>query len=258
MNALRKTLLATCVTAACMPAAHAEKFFSDSSISLLHSADYEAYGDRQEEDTVFTFENVTAHDWGGTFLFFDRNHGRGPDKGNDNVYGEFSPSLSLGWLTGNDLSFGPVKDVYLAGTYEYGGAPEQNNILTGFGLSWDLPGFQYFNTVGYYASNNSSAAGFSDPDNDWQLTVTWGSPFEVGPARFLFDGYMDWSTAEGDHASEMHFNPQFKLDLGNFTGNPGVLYAGIEYSYWNNKYGVGDDDIYGTESAVSALVKFHF
>jgi len=36
-----------------------------------------------------------------------------------------------------------------------------------------------------------------------------------------------------------------------------VLYAGIEYSYWHNKYGLSDS-VMDTESAVSALVKFHF
>lgn len=258
MKALHKTLLATCVAAAFAPAAHAEKFFGSSSISILHSADYETFGDQEIEDTYFTFENATAHNWGGTFFFIDRNHGRGAATGDDNVYGEFSPALSLGWATGNDLSFGPVKDVLLAGTYEFGGGTEANNYLTGLGLAWDVPGFLYFNTMGYYVNNNADASGYEDPADDWQLTVTWGAPFEIGPARFLFDGYIDWSTAASDHASEFQFTPQFKLDLGNFAGNPGVLYAGIEYAYWNNKFGVGDDDIMDTQSSVSALVKFHF
>lgn len=258
MKALQKTLLATCVTAALVPAAHAEKFFGNSSITVLHSADYETFGDRQIEDTFFTFENATGHNWGGTFFFMDRNQGHGDAQDDDEVYGEFSPTLSLGWLTGQDLSFGPIKDVTLAGTYEYGGGTESNNYLTGMGLSWDLPAFQYFNTFVFYANNNADAPGFEDPGDDWQLTVTWGLPFEVLNARFLFDGYTDWSSATSDHASDFHFNPQFKLDLGDFTGNPGVLYAGIEYSYWNNKYGTGDDDVMATESAVSALVKFHF
>lgn len=258
MNALKKALLASCVAVACMPVAHAEKFFGDSSISVLHSADYEAFGDRKVEDTVFTFENATGHNWGGTFFFIDRNHGRGAAGGDDNVYGEFSPTLSMSWATGQTLSFGPIKDVLLSATYEFGGAPQENNYLTGAGLAWDVPGFQYFNTIGYYAVNNSDAPGFVDSDNDLQLTVTWGAPFELGANRFLFDGFIDWSTAEDDHASDFHFNPQFKLDLGNYAGNPGMLYAGIEYSYWNNKFGVGDDNLMATESAVSALVKFHF
>ncbi|WP_111493382.1 MULTISPECIES: outer membrane protein OmpK [Marinobacter] len=257
MKALRKTLLATCVMAACMPAAHAEKFFGGSSITVLHSADYEDFGGKKE-DTFFTFENVTAHNWGGTFFFIDRNHGHGSSEGDDDVYGEFSPTLSMNWLSNNDLSFGPIKDVLLTGTYEFGGGTESNNYLVGPGLAWDVPGFLYFNTLFYYANNNADAPGFDDPGDDWQTTITWGLPFEVASAKFLFDGYIDWSTATRDHASEFHFNPQFKLDIGDFAGHPGMLYAGIEYSYWNNKYGEADDSVMDTESAVSALVKFHF
>ncbi|WP_339883278.1 hypothetical protein [Vreelandella maris] len=82
------------------PFASAEKLFSDSSISLLYSDQYQAFGGEERTDTYVTFENVTAHDWGGTFLFVDRNQGRGRADGDDDLYGEFSPALSLGWLSG--------------------------------------------------------------------------------------------------------------------------------------------------------------
>lgn len=251
MTALRKTLLATCIAASFSPVAHAEKFFGGSSISLLYSDQYEAFGPSQRTDTVFTFENVTAHNWGGTFLFFDRNQGQGSNSGDDGIYGEFSPTLSLGWATGKDLGFGPIKDIHLAATYEYGGGTNVNNYLSGFGLKWDVPGFAYLSTNFLYANNEQTK-------NDLQLNVNWGLPFEVASAKFLFDGYIDWSSAESDHKSDFHFNPQFKLDVGDLVGgDAGVLYAGIEYSYWNNKYGLGDA-VMDTESAVSALVKFHF
>ncbi|MEQ9567302.1 MAG: hypothetical protein RLN85_16060, partial [Pseudomonadales bacterium] len=83
------------------------------------------------------------------------------------------------------------------------------------------------------------------------------APFEVGPSRFLIDGYLDWSSAASDHQSEFQFTPQIKLDLSNFWGEPGVLFAGVEYQYWNNKYGL-DDTLIDTQSSVSALLKFHF
>lgn len=240
----------TCLSMAGVSSAQAEKYFSDSSISLLHSDQYEAFGREQQEHTFFTFENVTAHDWGGFFFFVDANQGHGNASDQDEVYGEFSPTLSLSWLTGQDLSAGPLRDVSLAATYEFGGEVNQSNYLTGFSLSWDVPGFQYFNTAFYHANN-------SETDNDLQLTLTWGAPFELGPARFLFDGFLDYSTAEESHKSELNFTPQLKLDIGNFRGKPGVLYAGIEYAYWRNKYGLSDD-VMDTESSVSALIKLHF
>lgn len=232
------------------PLASAEKLFSDSSISLLYSDQYEAFGRDERTDTYVTFENVTAHDWGGTFLFVDSNHGRGSADGDDDLYGEFSPALSLSWLSGVDLQRGPMKDISLAGTYEFGGGTDATNILTGINFAWDVPGTQYFNSTFYYVNNSEIA-------DDLQLTLTWGAPFELGASRFLFDGYIDYSSAASDHDAEFHFNPQLKLDLGHYRGHPGVLYAGIEYSYWENKYGLADN-VMDTESAVSALVKFHF
>ncbi|MFX4227698.1 MAG: outer membrane protein OmpK [Porticoccaceae bacterium] len=258
MTVLRKTLIAGCIAAtSAAPAAHAKKLFGSSSISILHSADYQGVefdaggnGGMEYEAIYFTFENATTHNWGSTFFFIDRDQGQGDVKGTDNVYGEFAPTLSGSWLTGADLSFGPVKDVFLVAQYEFGGGSEVNNYLGGFGLAWNVPGFQYFNTSFYYVDNEQIS-------DDYQMTITWSAPFEVGPSRFLIDGYIDWSSAASDHQSEFQFTPQIKLDLSNFWGEPGVLFAGVEYQYWNNKYGL-DDTLIDTQSSVSALLKFHF
>ena len=252
MKLLQKILLAACVFTAFVPVVHAEKFFGSSSVSLLYSDDYEIFGSQKESATVFTFENVTAHNWGDTFFFIDRYQVQGDSGNADSTYGEFAPRLSLSWLSGQDLGFGPVNDVYLATQYEFDGGVEANNYMYGLGLGWDIPGFQYFNTNAYYVENNTA---FDTPD-DWQLTVTWGVPFELGSALFLFDGFVDYSSGvSGGQSADLLINPQLKLDLGHFTGEAGVLYAGIEYSYWRNKFGSPNID---TENAVSALVKFHF
>lgn len=254
MKPITNALVVTCACAALTSTnVHAEKFFGNSSISLLYSDHYEVFGGAQETQTVFTFENATGHNWGDTFLFFDRALGQGSSDDNDTLYGEFAPNLSLSWLTGRNLGFGPLSDIRLSGQYEYGGgAVNNNNLLYGLGLKWDIPGLAYFNTNFYYVDNDTAF----DKKDDWQLTVTWKAPIEAGRALIIFDGYIDYSTAaSGDQSTEFHFNPQLKLDIGNFAGKPGVLLAGIEYSYWRDKYG---NKAFDTESAVSALVKFHF
>ena len=256
MSTMQKTLIAACMAAAFVPAAHAEKYFSDSSLSILYSDDYARVNfdgaGKKTSQTFFTFENATGHNWGSTFFFVDRNQGHGKDSDSDDLYGEFAPDLSLGWATGNDLSTagGWIKDFTLSGQYEMGGGTDVNNYMVGPGIVWNMPGFQYFKTNFYRVWN-------SETDDDYQTTVVWGMPMEFGSTRILFDGYIDWSTAEDDHKSDFHFNPQLKLDIGNYFNAPKVLYAGIEYSYWNNKYGL-NDDVMETENAVSALVKWHF
>lgn len=254
MKLLKTSLMVACACAVLASTnTYAEKFYGDSSISLLYSDHYEAFGGDRDTFSVFTFENATGHNWGSTFLFFDRVRGHGSSTGEDSIYGEFAPNLSLSWLTGQDLGFGPISDINLSGQYEYGGGDvNNNNLMYGLGLSWDIPGLAYFNTNVYYVDNDTAF----DTKDDWQLTVTWKAPIEISTALIVFDGYIDYSSAVGgDHAADFHFNPQLKLDIGHFMGNPGVLLAGIEYSYWRNKYG---STAFDTENAVSALVKYHF
>jgi len=42
--------------------------------------------------------------------------------------------------------------------------------------------------------------------------------------------------------------------MGKFWGYPKVLYGGIEYSYWNDKFGIDGVD----ERNVSALIQMKF
>lgn len=237
-------------TVAAMPA-QAEMFWSDNSITLLHSDDYlNPFSGEDQEFTTMTIEHVSGHSWGDVFFFMDRHNGKGPDGDFNETYSEVSPRISLGSLTGEKLEFGPVTGLSIATTYESNSQDfgSQDNYLYGVGLDWKLPGFAFFQTNIYYANNENT-------ENDMQLTVVYGVPFAAGGVDFMFDGYLDWSSAEKDHASDFHFNPQLRANVGKFFGiDKSKLEAGIEYSYWSNKFGVKTDD---NESAVSALIKYH-
>lgn len=255
MNVTKLTILSSLIVASA--GAHAEQFFTDTSVSALYGTDFQGYdfatGNYQYDAAVLTIENVSAHNWGDTFIFVDvTNIEDSANDGTDDVYGELSGRLSLSYLTSSDLSFGPIKDILLAGAYEFGGGASANNKLYGLGLALDVPGFQYLNLNGYYVDNQTQ---FSDVD-DLQLTVTWGMPFAIASTSWVFDGYLDWSSSESDHDADLHFNPQLKMDLGELIGaGKGNIEIGVEYSYWVNKYGIGAMD---DESAFSALAKFHF
>lgn len=165
--------------------------------------------------------------------------------GGNETYFELSPRLSFGKLSGKDLSFGPVQDVLLASTWE--GGEEFNNYMLGLGFAFDIPGFRYAN-INFYKVNNEKT------DDDAMLTVTWGYPFALGNVDFLYDGFIDWSTAQDDHASEMNFTSQLKMNIGKYMGLKSPLYIGMEYAYWNNKFGIQDVD----ERNPALLVKYHF
>ena len=232
-------LLAGAMLATASVPASAEQLWSSFSLSYLNGNDYEV-GDNQRQ--VFTLEHASGHNWGDTFFFMDRLNS---ENGTTENYHEFSPRLSLGNLTGSDLSFGPVKDVLLATTWESGEGFD--NFLAGVGFSFDVPGFRYFNVNLYHASNETRK-------DDQQLTVTWGVPFEIGNGEFLYDGFIDWSTEESDHASELNFTSQLKWNAGKLIGTKAPVYVGVEYAHWNNKFGIDGVD----ERNPALLLKWHF
>jgi nucleoside-specific outer membrane channel protein Tsx len=61
-------------------------------------------------------------------------------------------------------------------------------------------------------------------------------------------------------AKSLHFNPQIKYDVGKALGQrQKQFYAGIEWDYWSNKYGIEDTSGFETDqNALSLLLKVHF
>ena len=228
-----------CATLAFTPMASAEMLWSDFSLSYLTSDQYKV-GDNSRQ--FITVEHVSSHTWGDNFFFLDTS------KYNDGTlenYLELSPRLNLGYVTGKDLSFGIVSDVYIATTLEKG--EKFDNYLVGLGVSLNVPGFNYF-TANIYQVNNQLW------DNDKQLTITWGKGFKLGSSEFLYDGFVDWSSSSDTNAAEMNFTSQLKYNIGQVFDSKSPFYVGIEYAYWNNKFGISGVD----ERSVSLLVKWHF
>lgn len=259
---LSKSLLFITASLAAV-AARAEVHWQDNSLSLLSGDDYKvnySLGTDDSSRDVVTFEHASGHSWGDLFLFSDY---LSSDAGSDELYTEISPRLSLGKLGGRELAFGPVKDVLLASTLELGNmddpaqltatGPHFTHKLAGVGVDLAVPGFNYVQ-ANFYRRHNDDAA-----DNE-QLTLVWALPFALGGADFLYDGFIDWTSASRSAHPSMNFTSQLKWDAGALWGQPKSLYAGIEYVHWNNKFGI-EDGTFGIDSDernVNLLVKYHF
>lgn len=235
--------------------------WQSNSLTYLYGKDFAINPEIQQ---TFTFEHADAWKYGDNFLFVDKifyNGKADPGVGNNTLYGEFSPRLSAGKIFDRQLSFGPIKDVLLAGTYEFGEG-DVEAYLIGPGFDLDIPGFDYFQLNFYKRYHDGHRAG----NGSWQITPVWSYTIPVGSSDILIDGFMDWvvdnksSASKGNYHSNLHFNPQIKYDLGKAMKLPErQLYVGIEYDYWTNKYGVKDTSYFDTDqNTASVLLKVFF
>lgn len=242
MKVLNIVLTALALTG--VSAVQAAPVWQDFSVTGLYGTNYKLVNDPSGKQTTVTFEYAAKAKYGDIFAFADRTN----SKGKNETYAEVSPRLSLQDTAGLNFGNGFIKDVLISTTAEFGdGDYNFTNYLYGIGFDLNIPKFQYA-SLNFYRANND------DVKDDWQLTATYGVPFALGQEDFLFDGFLDWSTKEDDHASEMNWTNQLKWNAGKHISPDTRLYVGIEYSLWQNKYGVKDVD----ENNVSALVKYHF
>lgn len=236
--------------------------WQDNSLTYLNGIDFKV--DPPKQQTV-TFEHASGWSFGDLFIFVDgikynteATNGAGDGH---TFYGEISPRLSLGKISGADLSFGPVKDVLLAATYEFG-EDDVDSYLLGPAVDLNIPGFDYFQLNTYLRTTD----GRRDGDNVWQITPVWSYTIPVGDSDLVIDGFMDWVVDNDDsYHANLHFNPQIKYDLAKAMGWGKRFYVGVEYDYWSDKYGIDDNGFIGSEilggtdqSAISLLAKAHF
>ena len=238
-----RQLAITCALTTTATFVQAAPIWQDFSLTGLYGENYEVVNEKQ---TTLTVEYAAKVKYADVFFFVDRMHGSDDHK---STYFELSPRLSLGEIANKKLSIGPIKDVLIATTWESNNDDFSSfdNFLYGVGFDLTIPYFNYA-SLNFYRANNENS------HDDYQMTFTYGIPFKVASEDFLVDGFLDWSTAEKDHASELNWTTQWKWNVGKHISPETRLYLGIEHSIWNNKFGIKDQD----ENNVSALVKYHF
>ncbi|WP_217476923.1 outer membrane protein OmpK [Stutzerimonas stutzeri] len=241
--------------------------WQDNSISYLYGKNFSVdAGDIQQ---TLTFEHASGWAWGDVFLFVDNKwyNGLNGDAGHT-YYGEFAPRLSLGKVSGRDLSLGPIKDVLIAAQYERGESSDAGQAnqayLLGPGFDLAIPGFDRVALNIYYRKPDGIRGKAS---GQWQVTPVWAMTFPVGTSEILFDGYFDWAVNDVGKkgtpnyvSRNFQFNPQLKYDVGRAMHlAPRTFYVGIEYLYWSNKYGIRDSSAFNTDNnTTSLLFKAHF
>lgn len=218
--------------------------FQEVRLTYLYGQNYRiGESDRQ----VVTLEHVANLDWGDSFFFLD--HMRFAD-GTRTNYAELQPRFSLGKNMSANFQAGPVKDVLLAAHIEMGS--NATNLLYGMGVDLNVPGFRFVQVNGYRRNNDHKA-------DNWQLTLVWALPWQVGEQQFLFDGFADWASSSRDQRANLNITPQLKWLASDVLGIKSKLYLGFEYVYWRNKFGIANSAaIRSNENNLNLLIKWHF
>ncbi len=240
--------------------------WQSNSLTYLYGQSYKINPNIQQ---TLTFEHADGWKYGDNFFFLDKIFYNGEDDaqaGSNTYYGEFQPRLSLGKIFDQKIAFGPVSDVLLAMTYEFGEG-DVESYLIGPGFDLAIPGFDFFQVNFYNRTTDGSRAG----DDVWQITPAWSYTLPVGDSNVVIDGFMDWvvdndENSRGSYHANLHFNPQIKYDLGKAMGwGEKQLYVGIEYDFWKDKYGIDDDSFLGDQilggtdqNTFSWIAKVHF
>jgi nucleoside-specific outer membrane channel protein Tsx len=228
-SVFRFVLSVLCVLSMFSSRANAGDFieWQSANIQLLRGWDYEV---GKTQRTLVTLEYANKWRYGDLFIFVD---GTRFDGGEKTAFGEISPRFSFGKILGQDLSYGIVKDVLLATTFEKGESKTEA-FLIGLGLDLDLPGFTFFNANIYRRH---------DPqinDDIWQLTLAWKYPFRLFNTSFVTEGFSDIAGNAGPtYHSNQFIVPRLLVNTGSLLhGEDNQLWVGVEYSYWRNKFGI--------------------
>ena len=199
---------------------------------------------------VHTLQHSSGWKYGDNFYFIDVLI---PEDSNDiNFYGELYSNFSLGKITGKEVGYGPVSDVGLLAGFNMDSDSNIRVYLPGVRLSWDIPGFTFFNTdfTAYLVDNPGTGA--PDTDNSFMVDINWKYPFGIGGGKFSIQGHVEYiGEREDDSGSEVKewilAQPQFRWDLGDMFDMSDKFFLGIEYQYWMNKMG-GDTNEYAPQA----------
>lgn len=222
----------------------------------LHGSDYKwmqfnamySIGEKPENPASGDQHNYLEMEFGGRSGIFDlygyvdifnlanektSNGDKNPGSKTSKLFMKFAPRVSIDALTGKDLSFGPVQEVYFSTLFNWDGLNGEgvNSTFWGVGADVNVPwlGKTGMNLYGYYDMNAKEW-------NGYQFSANWFKPFYFFDDKsFLsFQGYIDYQFgADEAYWPAVENGPLVK---GKST-NGGNIFFGL---YWHSeRYALG-------------------
>lgn len=217
--------------------------WSSTNVQLLYGDGFKVGG--PEARTIITLEHASGWTYGDNFFFFDITE---PFANETAVYGEWHPRFSFNKIFERKMGTGFFKDVLLA--TELNVDAKWRAYLYGVGFDFNIPHFQFF-ALNIFIRDDMTIR----DDSTYQISPSWNLPFDLGKTNWEFRGFLDYSGAEGEYnKAQLLAQPQLLVNMGSMFNNPGTLWFGVEYQYWQNKYGIDGVD----ESFVQVMGRWDF
>ncbi|XEI32053.1 outer membrane protein OmpK [Aeromonas veronii] len=258
MAKFTKTLIAAGLLAAAATPAFAADYSGDihkndykwMQFNVMHTIDQMPYSNEKGgyNDTYFEMEFggrsgiFDLYGYVDVFDIFDSKHSDKHD--GDNLYMKFAPRVSLDALTGQDLSFGPVQEVYVASLFSVGGPHGLFESMVGLGTDVQVPWFgkvgmnlykRHVNESGIINDKGEKVYTGGEGWNGQQFSMNWFKPFYTfSNGSFVsYQGYLDytWGMKESTHSD----------GLGTFHGiywHSDRYAVGYGLKYFNEIYGI--------------------
>ena len=214
--------------------------FETTNVQYLYSNSFDGdsfiYDTKDGKKTTITFEHYRTFSFGDFFMFVDALKGEKFDGSKNDVYVEMAPRLSFSKILNTNLSFGVIKDIYIAAQVNMG--HDYEAYLGGFGVDIDMLGFEYFNLNIYYKTENIES-------DTIQATSAYRTKEFAG---VHFEGYIDLTKRDVDTHDQLLYN------LNSFFSIKEQVFVGVEWIYYRYKYNSNSSKT----SALQAMVKYQF
>ena len=214
-------------------------------------------GGGSSRNLTLTFQHTSQSRFGDLFFFADIINAQ---DGLFDIYGEMYVNFSLGKISKQSLSFGPIRDIGVIAGFNWVADANVRKYLPGVRLSWEIPGFLFLNTdiTAYLDSSGGvSSGGAPSESSSFMADVNWVYPFNIGKLVLSVEGHVEYiggrtNEFEDDVSWWILGQPQLRLDLGKLmSGQPNEFFVGTEYQFWVNKLGDQATD----ESAFQVLAE---
>lgn len=258
-----KILLAAGATLLLSCAAAGAADWSDTSLSWRYGTRFaEPFNPDHIKKHIFALTHASGYKYGSNFFNVDllQSDETDPasltqDEGAQEAYVVYRHTLDIGALRGSEMRYGPVKGVGLTFGFDWntkndvGYNSRKRMLVAGPTLMWDVPGFLNTSVLVLRESNAPSGAfppisnvnGRYRFDTHAALALNWALPVAE---RVSFEGYGLFIGAKGRDevgngtGAETNVDMALMYDASAHFGQPkNRVRLGLEYQFWNNKFG---------------------